>query len=136
MVSSFVPRSEFRCGPSAIIQNRENPRVCAVSESSFVSELGARVCQSITFPMGSATPGRYYKAVCAAELRLRNENLEKVRPWWRPRNAPELENPKADPRSDVDSGAWGTSTCPVAAGRRNEDISDLYRDRPKFPDYV
>ena len=40
---------------------------------------------------GSAMPDRYDKAVCATELRLRNEILEKIRPGWRPRNEFELE---------------------------------------------
>ena len=81
-------------------------------------------------------PGRYDKAACATALRLRNEILEKVRSWRRPRNAFEVRNPKADHCSDVDSETSETSTFPVLADKRNGDISDLYSKVPKFEDYV
>ena len=84
----------------------------------------------------SITPDRYGKAVCATELRLRNEILTKVRSGWRPQDAFELENPKSDAVSDVDSDTSETSTCPEVHGSRVVDISDLYREVPKFEDFV
>ena len=38
-----------------------------------------------------AMPDRYDKAVCAAELRLRNEILGQIRPVWRPKASFEVE---------------------------------------------
>ena len=81
-------------------------------------------------------PDRYDNAVCATELRSRNELFDKIRSARRPQKSFELENAKAEPASSTDSETSETSTCPEERGRRIEDISDLYHKVPRFEDFV
>ena len=80
-------------------------------------------------------PGRYDRAVCATELRPLDVMVGKARAGWRPKGAFGVESTKADPSSDVDSGASETSTCSEVV-RRGENMSDLYIGAPKFSEFA
>ena len=86
---------------------------------------------------GSAMPDRYDRAICATELRLRNEILNKVATGWRPTEAYEVPNSQwgiqgdsqADTQVDtqVKSDSDSTSVTSTASFLKEEiDISNLY----------
>ena len=76
-------------------------------------------------------PGRYDKAVCDTELKLRSKIFAEMRSVWRPRpefqvaTQPPAETGGGKSESDVDTETSVTPTGTVAREDRNSDISYL-----------
>ena len=85
---------------------------------------------------GGGIPDGYDKAVCASELRIRADILDKVHEEWRPQKSFDAE--AKVPQEEAGPTSVGTSVAPadtLIRDRRREGVSDLFVGAPEFSDF-
>ena len=74
---------------------------------------------------GSAMPGRYDRAFCTTELRLRDDIISRISGGWRPQIAFEVPTRAKEQGEEESCDSTSATSTASTVARKREDISDL-----------